>query len=85
MISCKDVTEQASAYLDKDMPLNQRMGVRLHLLICRNCRRYMEQLRTAVLALGLMKKDVPLGEENTRWLVERFKQAFRRPREHEPD
>jgi len=44
MLSCKDVTRLISESMDHSLPLGKRIGVRLHLLICKFCARYERQL-----------------------------------------
>jgi len=44
MLSCKDVTQLLSESMDRSLPLGKRIGVRLHLLICKFCARYERQL-----------------------------------------
>jgi len=44
MLSCKDVTRLLSESMDHSLPLGKRVGVRLHLLICKFCLRYRRQL-----------------------------------------
>ena len=44
MLSCKDVTRLISESMDRSLPLGKRVGVRLHLLICKFCVRYERQL-----------------------------------------
>jgi Putative zinc-finger len=44
MLSCKDVTRLLSESMDRSLPLGKRVGVRLHLLICKFCARYERQL-----------------------------------------
>jgi len=44
MLSCKDVTRLISDSMDRSLPLGKRIGVRLHLMICRFCARYERQL-----------------------------------------
>jgi len=44
MLSCKDVTQLLSESMDHSLPLGKRIGVRLHLLICKFCLRYERQL-----------------------------------------
>jgi predicted anti-sigma-YlaC factor YlaD len=53
MFSCKDVTEHASRHLDGECGVLQRLKIRLHLLICVHCRRYLAQLRVTA---GLMRQ-----------------------------
>ena len=44
MLSCKDVTKLVSESMDRSLPFGKRIGVRLHLLICKFCARYERQL-----------------------------------------
>jgi len=63
MLSCKDITEKASDYLDKELPFYTRMQVKLHVMMCVNCKRYLDQLRTTISALGKMKEETPVSEQ----------------------
>ncbi len=44
MLNCKDVTRLISRSMDASLPLGKRIGVRIHLLMCRFCARYERQL-----------------------------------------
>lgn len=44
MLSCKDVTRLLSESMDRSLPLGKRIGVYVHLLMCRFCARYERQL-----------------------------------------
>ncbi len=44
MLSCKDVTRLISQSMDRSLPMGKRIGVRLHVLMCRFCARYERQL-----------------------------------------
>jgi hypothetical protein len=83
MLSCKDITENANAYLEKDLPLSKRLSVRMHLFMCVHCRRYVDQLRITIQTLGLMKEEHPLDEEYTQQLLERFKQEIQCDQKHD--
>ncbi|KZY31724.1 hypothetical protein A3754_24640 [Alcanivorax sp. HI0083] len=52
MLKCKHVVEKADALVD-GAPLSkrERFALRLHLLICHHCRRYVRQLRALVTSL----------------------------------
>jgi|GEM_PF-246193 len=43
MLSCKQVASIASDYLDNNTPL--KWQVRLHLMMCSNCRRFVRHLK----------------------------------------
>jgi len=45
MLKCRDILEQADAYLTQELTSWQRAQFRLHLALCRNCRRYLRQLK----------------------------------------
>jgi predicted anti-sigma-YlaC factor YlaD len=44
MLSCKETSELVSRSLDERLSWSQRMAVRLHLLMCGACRRFVEQM-----------------------------------------
>lgn len=43
--TCREASELASRAMDQRLPLVERVGLRLHLAICRNCRRFAVQLQ----------------------------------------
>jgi len=45
MYSCKDVALRADAMLDAELGLMERLQMRLHLLMCKGCAAFVEQLR----------------------------------------
>ncbi len=47
MLSCKDTVRSASDYVDGRLSWRQRMALRLHLLLCDYCRRFLRQFRLA--------------------------------------
>lgn len=60
MLKCRDVAEQASAYIDHELSWRGRLGVRLHLMMCRLCREYVRQLSLVARTLRhLPAEDVP--------------------------
>ena len=44
MLACRDVTRLISQSMDISLPIGQRIGVRIHLLMCKFCARYERQL-----------------------------------------
>ena len=53
MLTCREVAEKSSAMVDSELDLRERIGLRLHLLMCSNCRRFVRQFRTLVDSLAL--------------------------------
>jgi len=80
MLSCKDVTRLLSESMDHSLPLGKRVGVRLHLLVCKFCARYERQLlliRETVQRLAATE-DVP-GETLSAEARERIRKALADP------
>jgi predicted anti-sigma-YlaC factor YlaD len=42
--TCKQSVQLQSAALDTKLPLRQRLGLKIHLMLCRWCRRYGKQI-----------------------------------------
>ncbi len=73
MITCKDVSDTASDYLEGPTTLLQRFSLRLHLIMCVKCRRYFRQLK---LASGVAEKiSAPFepSDEEIESLVQKLK------------
>ena len=45
MLNCKEMTQLAYDSLDRKLNLKERIAMRLHLIICVLCRRFVYQLR----------------------------------------
>jgi len=62
VLTCRDITEQATDYLEKTTPWWGRVLFRIHLGMCRHCREFVRQLEltTAVLRSGVVD-PVPAG------------------------
>jgi hypothetical protein len=48
MMSCREVTELASQYVERDLPFGKRVAIRLHVAMCVHCRRFVRQLRVTI-------------------------------------
>lgn len=62
MLTCRDVAHRhASDFIDGQLSWRARLGVRLHLLLCDNCNRFIAQLRKVrVLLLNKSQSEAPL-------------------------
>lgn len=58
MLSCRDVTQLISESMDTSLPIGKRIGVRVHLLMCKFCARYERQL---LLIREMLRRLVPEG------------------------
>ena len=84
MLSCKDVTKLVSESMDRSLPLGQRVGVRLHLLICKFCARYERQLllirdTARRLAAAVEAPGGSFGETLSDEARERIRESIRNP------
>lgn len=48
MLSCKDISENATNHLEGELSFSTRLQLRMHLLICKACRQFMRQFQTTV-------------------------------------
>jgi len=84
MLSCKDVTQLLSESMDTSLPISRRVGVRLHLLMCKFCARYERQLlliRETVRRLVETEEAVggTLGGQLSEGAKERIRRSLRNP------
>lgn len=52
LLSCRDVTEQATNMMERRLPLREWLAMQVHLRMCQACRNYMDQLKKTV---GLLR------------------------------
>ncbi len=65
MLSCKQVATIASDYLDNSTPL--KWQIRLHLLMCANCRRFVRHLKITRQVSTQMVADKPAEDVDVIW------------------
>lgn len=64
MLSCKEVAERASALIDGELGLFDRLQMRLHLAMCKGCGAFVNQMViTNDLTLSAVAQDELPGEE----------------------
>ncbi|MGE0397030.1 MAG: anti-sigma factor [Kofleriaceae bacterium] len=62
MLSCRDVTELVTDYVEGAMPYGERVSLWIHLAMCRHCRAYLRQYRDTIATLGHLPNDAPPPE-----------------------
>ena len=75
MLSCKEITERANEYLEKDLPFFVRLKFKMHLKMCINCQRYVDQLQTTIQLLGKMKQPVSTEDSTVDNIVDILKNS----------
>ena len=58
-LTCRDVTERTSDYLDEQLPILTKVRVGLHLASCADCRTYAKQIALIRHTLVLLPKRFP--------------------------
>lgn len=59
MLTCREVTTMIGSDSLARSTWRERMGVRLHLMMCRHCSRYAAQLRTIAAETRLVYSELP--------------------------
>ncbi len=59
MLTCRQVAENADRYLGADLPWRTRLQMRLHLMMCRHCRRYVDQIARTIAMLRALPAPPP--------------------------
>ncbi len=79
--TCREVTRLQSAALDHPLSVPRRIGLRLHLLLCKWCRRYGRQLRFLRAAAHEHPDDLTESEPHSlsQEARDRMKEKLRRP------
>jgi predicted anti-sigma-YlaC factor YlaD len=54
MLTCKEITELVTDYAEGDLSFLDRVRFVMHIGMCRNCRRYVRQMKATTRALGLV-------------------------------
>ena len=85
MLSCKETARLLSESLEHPLPFRRRLGLKMHLLMCRFCRRYARQVRAIEsvarsYARRVEDPDRPASGSLTQDARERLKAALRKSR-----
>lgn len=73
MLSCKDLSERATTYIEDDCNLAEKISIWVHLVICVHCRRYFRQLNLGIQTLRLMTHIKEPTQEEIEQIVNRLK------------
>lgn len=63
MLTCEQVTAKASAFVDGELSLRERIGIRLHLAICVHCRGFLRLLRLLITRLHRQDESAEVSEQ----------------------
>lgn len=71
MLSCKQITEIITDYLEGRMGFAERMRFQMHVGLCKHCRAYLRQMKTTVAAVGQLP-DEPMPDDVRDAMRKRF-------------
>jgi len=83
MLNCKEVADLASKSLDAKLTLRQKLGMRLHLMMCKFCCRYVKRLKFLHRTMASQEQNEILNqcEESLSTAArERIRQKFSTPK-----
>ena len=72
MLSCRELAELITDYLEGALSLPDRVRFQLHLGLCRHCRAYLRQMRQTLRLVGKLP-DQPMPAEVKDELLRRFR------------
>ncbi len=61
MLSCQQITELVTDFLEGRMGFAQRMRFQMHVGMCKHCRLYLRQMKATVAAVGQLP-EAPMPE-----------------------
>lgn len=56
-LTCKELVELVTDYLEGDLSPSERVRFELHISICGDCTRYLDQMRATIAAVGGLPAD----------------------------
>lgn len=71
MLTCRELTELVTDYVEGRLSLGQRLRFELHIGLCSHCRAYLRQMKHTIQALGKLPEESVPPEAMNR-LLQRF-------------
>lgn len=75
MLMCRDLAVIASDYIDGELAGRQNLSVKMHLMMCKNCRTFIGNLRASIELMKAHSSTQP-DEELLRRIGERVAEAL---------
>jgi anti-sigma factor RsiW len=72
MLTCQQLTEIVTDYLEGRMSFTDRMRFQMHLGMCKHCRAYLRQMKAIVKTLGRLPAE-PIPDEVRDELLAQFR------------
>jgi anti-sigma factor RsiW len=78
-LTCQEIVELVTDYLDEAMPDEERQRFERHLSYCPGCVTYVDQIRETIRATGKVPREDTLSPELRAGLLAQFKRWQRSP------
>ncbi|MCM0614017.1 zf-HC2 domain-containing protein [Marinobacter sediminum] len=82
MLMCRDLAEIASDYIDGELNVQKNLSVKMHLMMCRDCRSFIGNLRASTELMKAHSSGNP-DEELMRRIDERVAEALKSRNAHD--
>lgn len=83
-VTCQQLVEALTDYLEGVLEPAERADIERHIVFCRGCAEYVEQMHSTIELLGLLNRDEP-GQAPEEHLLDVFRRwKAQRPRNGEP-
>ncbi|WP_298451182.1 zf-HC2 domain-containing protein [uncultured Marinobacter sp.] len=76
MLMCRDLARIASDYIDDELGTRQNLSVKVHLMMCKGCRTFIDNLRTST-ELMTYHSSFKVDEDFLRRIDERVTDALK--------
>ena len=73
MITCRELTELVTDYLEGRLSIGQRLRFEMHLGLCSHCRAYLRQMKETIGSLRSLRED-DIPEDMSQRLLARFRE-----------
>jgi predicted anti-sigma-YlaC factor YlaD len=75
MLRCREVTELVGTDSLERAPLRTRLGVQIHLLMCRHCRAYVRSIRQIAATARQMAGETPAADSRVEDVLREVRRA----------
>ena len=62
-LTCRELVEVVTGYLENEVEPAERADIERHIVICRGCSTYVEQMRSTIDVLGRVAHDGPVPSD----------------------
>ena len=70
MITCRELSRLLTEYFDGAMSPAKRLGMRIHLMLCKDCRIHLVKMRQLVDSLSQIQDDTPHPQDLVKRLIQ---------------